>query len=71
MGFLVFDIQKIVFVINLFRRHIQFVNYIVFNDVTMMYVDTVVPLYYSHTIKQASGSGIDQALGKSTYGPPI
>ena len=34
----------------------------------MIYVDTIDLFHYSHTIKQSSKSGIDQTLGKPTYG---
>ena len=49
--------------------HIASLNYrLVANDVTMIYVDTIDLFHYSHTIKQSSKSGIDQTLGKPTYG---
>ena len=38
------------------------------NDPTLMYVSTIDPFHYSHTIKQTTKSGIDQTLGKPTYG---
>ena len=33
-----------------------------------MYVSTIDPFHYSHTIKQTIKSSIDQTLGKPTYG---